>query len=75
MSTKMDLRGISVQPDLLMWINEAGAAVGYRLGASGTMHEEAVGSLHEAMKQAGRPQRLRVNSPKLAEALGKLQPK
>ncbi|MFX8637230.1 hypothetical protein ABTM28_21040, partial [Acinetobacter baumannii] len=27
------------------------------------------------MKQAGRPQRLRVNSPKLAEALGKLQPK
>lgn len=75
MSTKVDVRGISVQPDLLLWINDEGAVVGYELGASGTMHDEAVGCLRKAMKQAGQPQRLRVNSPRLAEALGKLQPK
>jgi hypothetical protein len=80
LSTAMDIGGVSIQPEILLWINEKAEVVGYDMGAPGKMIDMAYASISEAMAKptnvkTGKPQRLRVSSPELAEALGKLQPR
>jgi hypothetical protein len=80
LSLAVEVEGVSMHPEVLLWMDEEGVVAGYSLGRPGDMLAMAVDSLCEAMTsssrgQPGLPQRLRVASPELAEVLSELRPR